>query len=97
MNDLLHQYVQSGSPEVFRRIVEMHVDAVYSQCLRQLRDPALAEETTQMVFISLSSKARSIPKSAVLGGWLFRATRFCCLNVAGWKTAASTASGRPHR
>jgi RNA polymerase sigma factor (sigma-70 family) len=81
MNQDLRSYVQSGSSEAFAKIVEAHVDAVYSQCLRQLRNSALAEDITQMVFIALAKKAATIPDHIVLGGWLFKATRYCCQNV----------------
>jgi RNA polymerase sigma factor (sigma-70 family) len=78
MNDPLGEYVRTGAPEAFRRLVEAHIDAVHSQCRRQLRDPAAAEDVTQMVFISLAQKASRISPNAVLDGWLFTATRYCC-------------------
>jgi RNA polymerase sigma factor (sigma-70 family) len=81
MNDALREYVKTRSPDAFRAIVETHVNAIYSQCLRQLRDRALAEDVTQMVFITLAKKAATIPADAVLGGWLFNATRYCCRNT----------------
>jgi RNA polymerase sigma factor (sigma-70 family) len=86
MNDPLGEYVRTGSAEAFRCLVEAHVDAVHSQCLRQLRDPAAAEDVTQLVFISLAQKASRISPSVVLDGWLFTATRYCC---ATYQRAAS--------
>jgi RNA polymerase sigma factor (sigma-70 family) len=81
MTDPLRQYIESGSDEAFRLIVEMHIDSVYSQCVRQLRDRTLAEDVTQSVFILLARKAAKIPKGAVLGGWLFNATHYACANA----------------
>jgi RNA polymerase sigma factor (sigma-70 family) len=78
LNDPLGEYVRTGSAEAFRCLVEAHVDAVHSQCLRQLRDPAAAEDVTQLVFISLAQKASRISPNVVLDGWLFTATRYCC-------------------
>jgi RNA polymerase sigma factor (sigma-70 family) len=80
MIDPLREYVRTRSSEVFKSLVETHVDAVYSQCLRQLRDPAAAEDVTQQVFITLAQKAAKIPPQSVLNGWLFTATRYCCAN-----------------
>jgi RNA polymerase sigma factor (sigma-70 family) len=80
MIDSLREYVRFGSSEAFRAVVDAHVDAVYSQCLRQLRDRAAAEDVTQQVFITLAQKAARIPAKSVLEGWLFTATRFCCAN-----------------
>jgi RNA polymerase sigma factor (sigma-70 family) len=80
VKDLLGEYVRTGSAEAFRRLVEAHFDVVHSQCLRQLRDPAAAEDVTQLVFISLAQKASRISPDVVLDGWLFTATRYCCAN-----------------
>src|ERR1700689_3781628 len=81
MNDSLEEYVRTGSPEAFRRIVRAHTDAVYSQSLRQWRDPSLAEEVTQQVFVTLASKAKRISRNSVLAGWLFNTTRHRCSDV----------------
>jgi DNA-directed RNA polymerase specialized sigma24 family protein len=68
MNDSLQEYVRTGSSEAFGRIVRAYSDTVYSQSLRQLRDPALAEEVTQQVFVTLASKAGRISNNVVLAG-----------------------------
>jgi RNA polymerase sigma factor (sigma-70 family) len=81
MNDSLEEYVRTGAPEAFRRIVRAHTDAVYSQSLRQLRDPSLAEEVTQQVFVTLATKAKRISRNSVLAGWLFNTTRHRCGDV----------------
>jgi RNA polymerase sigma factor (sigma-70 family) len=86
MIDPLREYVRTGSSEVFKALVDAHVDAVYSQCLRLLHDPAAAEDVTQQVFITLAQKAARIPPNSVLNGWLFTATRYCCAN---YKRAAA--------
>ena len=81
MNQPLQEFVQTGSPKAFGSIVRLHTDAVYSQCLRQLKDPALAEEVTQQVFITLARKAPKISRNAVLAGWLFNTTCNHCADI----------------
>ena len=76
---LLRQYATTRSEAAFETLVNRRIGFVYSAALRQVRDPHLAEEVTQTVFIVLAQKARSIPDQAVLSGWLFNTTRLTAL------------------
>ena len=79
MNDdltLLREYAASNSQSAFATLVDRHVNLVYSVALRSVRDPHLAEEITQVVFIILARKADKISPSTVLPGWLCRTARY---------------------
>ena len=76
---LLREYAAHGSEAAFAELVSRRIGFVYSAALRQLRDPNLAEETTQAVFILLAQKAGRISASTILTGWLFKTTRFVAL------------------
>src|SRR3977135_2260081 len=76
---LLREYAAHNSEAAFAEVVSRRVGFVYAAALRQIRDPHLAEEITQAVFIILAQKAGRISEKAILTGWLFRTTRFTAL------------------
>jgi RNA polymerase sigma factor (sigma-70 family) len=73
---LVREYAQSNSEQAFATLVSQHINLVYSVALRQVRDPNLAEEITQAVFILLARKARSLSPKKTLSGWLCRTARY---------------------
>jgi len=80
--ELLAAYVKDHSQDAFGALIERHAGLVYAAAIRQVRDPGLAQDVVQGVFMALASKAPSlVTKAATLPGWLLIATRYGARNL----------------
>jgi len=79
---LLSEFARSGAHEPFALLVARRIDLVHSAAVRQVRDPHLAQDITQAVFVLLARKARSLAGSgAPVSPWLLSATRWVALDA----------------
>lgn len=79
---LLADYVDTGSEPAFRELVARYIDLVYSTALRLVNSDAhLAEDVTQTVFADLARMARKLSRDSMLGGWLHRHTCFVARDI----------------
>jgi RNA polymerase sigma factor (sigma-70 family) len=90
--ELLREYATHGSDDAFEMLVKRHLNLVYSTAIRQVRDPVVAKEVTQTVFIILARKARTLNRATILSGWLYRTAQF-----AGAKARRSEDRRRSHQ
>jgi len=71
-NQLLRAYAERRLETAFTELVRRHVDFTYSAAIRMVRDPHLAEDVTQGVFVALAKQAPELLGRATLAGWLHR-------------------------
>jgi len=73
-HDLLILHRHENTPDALRELVNRHIDMVHATARHQLRDPHLADDATQAVFLLLVRRAKSLPPDTIIAGWLFKAT-----------------------
>lgn len=61
-----------GDRRAFERLYRVHVDRVYSLCVRMLSDRVQAEEMTQDVFVRVWEKLPQFRAESAFGTWLHR-------------------------
>lgn len=85
-HELLAAFACSESESAFAALVARHVNLVYSTALRFTNNPHHAQEITPAVFVVLARKAGSLPRAAVLSGWLYQTTRLTTANYVKGET-----------
>jgi RNA polymerase sigma factor (sigma-70 family) len=80
--ELLANFVRTGSESAFRELVTRYFDLVYSTAVRLVEgDTHKAEDVSQIVFADLAKMAGKLSAGSTLGGWLHRHTCFVARTV----------------
>jgi RNA polymerase sigma factor (sigma-70 family) len=79
---LLREYLTSGSETTFRELVTRYTGLVYSTALRLVQgDTHQAEDVAQTVFVDRARRARHLREESMLGGWLYHRAYFVAATV----------------
>lgn len=74
-DDVLTGQLKNGDLHAGSLLYTRHKYAVYSFCLRMLRDPAAAQDAAQDTFLKMISKIHSVQQGTTLKSWLFSVAR----------------------
>jgi RNA polymerase sigma-70 factor (ECF subfamily) len=77
--DLVHRF-KRGDQSVFSELARRYQDRVFSQCLRWMGDPRIAEEVAQDVFLAVYRALPRFRGEARFSTWIFRITVNHCKN-----------------
>jgi len=80
-DDVLLRRHAEGVPDALSPLIARYVNLVYSTAVRQVRDPHLAEDIVQDVFLTFARKAARLRPGTVLPNWFFCTTRYFAANA----------------
>src|SRR4051812_21301115 len=83
---LVRQFAEARNELAFSALVERYATLVHAACRRRLRDPSLADDATQAVFLVLARRCRSLIGRAwttrpVIADWLLRTAALVCRDL----------------
>ena len=84
--ELLGDFVRTGSQEPFEEIVRRYAGMVFNVCYQILRDTHDAEDATQAVFLTLAVKSKTENGIKYLAPWLQKVAQRLALDVKRSKT-----------
>ena len=79
--ELLRDYAEGRNENAFTKLLQRHLDLVFSTALRGLGNVQAAQEITQNVFVALARKAAWLRGETSLSGWLHKTT---LLEIRRW-------------
>ncbi len=80
-SNLMRAYARCRCEQSFAELAHRHMDFVYATALRILRDPGLAEDVTQRVFVALARNVAQLEHRSSLAGWLHETARNMAINT----------------
>ena len=72
---------RAGDARAFERLYRVHVDRVFSLCIRMAGDRTMAEELTQDCFVRAWERLSSFRGESAFGTWLYRLAVNVVLNA----------------
>src|SRR5205085_8125054 len=77
---------QRGDEGAFERLYRLHSARVYALCMRMLRNPDEAEDSTQEVFLHVFRKIQGFRGASAFSTWLHRVAVYTVLmRIRGFK------------
>ncbi len=90
----LLQQISNGDRDAFQALYQRYANAVYSMALRITRDPHMAEEVVQDVFMKIWNKHHLYDaKRGRFGTWLLSITRFAAIDRLRYENRRFQATG----
>lgn len=79
-DEMLMVRYQRGDRQAFAELVHRHSRPMYNFALRQLRDPNVAEDVTQEIFLRVVQNAAEFKHEARFSTWLYAIGRNLCID-----------------
>ncbi len=80
-DDLIHQYIESQNQLYFSELYDRYADKIFAKCLGMLKDPTLAEDAAQEIFMKVFLKLASFNHQAKFSTWVYAIAYNYCIDL----------------
>lgn len=80
-DDLIHQYIESQNQLYFSELYDRYADKIFAKCLGMLKDPTLAEDAAQEIFLKIFLKLASFNHQAKFSTWVYAVAYNYCIDL----------------
>ena len=80
-NEVIAEYLQSGDNRFFEVLYNRYSRKVYGKCLFLLKEPDLAEDAVQEIFMKLLIKLAKFSGKSKFSTWMYSVTYNYCIEL----------------
>jgi len=93
--ELVRQYINTNRNDLFEQLYNRYVNKVYRRCLSITKDPVVAEDYTQDIFIKAMQNLRGFREKSSFSTWLYTVSSNYCLDQVKHRQRLPTVSYHP--
>ncbi|WP_266366215.1 RNA polymerase sigma factor [Tellurirhabdus rosea] len=93
--ELVRQYIDTNRNDLFEQLYNRYVNKVYRRCLSITKDPVVAEDYTQDIFIKAMTNLKGFKERSSFSTWLYTVSSNYCMDQLKYRQRLHTVNYNP--